>query len=73
MSGKHSAAETAYSRGWTAERGLAGHLIAATLGHDDDRTTMNAYAAPGAAASGTNRRGLVLLNGGLPNKEMSAK
>ncbi len=49
----------------TAERGLAGHLIAATLGHEDERTTMNAYAAPGAAAAGTTRRGLTLLTGGL--------
>ena len=49
----------------TAERGLAGHLIAATLGHEDERTTMNAYAAPGAATAGSNRRGLVLLKGGL--------
>jgi len=35
--------------GHTAERGLAGHLIAATLGHEDERTTMHAYAAPGSA------------------------
>lgn len=49
----------------TAERGLAGHLIAATLGHEDERTTMTAYAAPGSAATGANRRGLVLLEGGL--------
>ena len=48
----------------TAERGLAGHLIAATLGHEDERTTMTAYAAPGSAKAGTNRRGLVLLKGG---------
>ncbi len=48
----------------TAERGLAGHLIAATLGHDDERTTMTAYAGPGAAAAGAGRRGLVLLKGG---------
>jgi integrase len=34
----------------TAERGLAGHLIAATLGHEDERTTMAAYAASGSAA-----------------------
>jgi len=26
----------------TAERGLAGHLIAATLGHEDEKTTMTA-------------------------------
>ncbi|MEJ7598465.1 MAG: site-specific integrase [Kofleriaceae bacterium] len=49
----------------TAERGLAGHLIAATLGHDDERTTMTAYAAPGSAAAGASRRGLILLEGGL--------
>jgi integrase len=45
----------------TAERGLAGHLIAATLGHEDERTTMTAYAAPGAAAAGVRRRGLGIL------------
>jgi integrase len=33
----------------TAERGMAGYLIAATLGHEDERTTMHAYAAPGSA------------------------
>jgi integrase len=48
----------------TAERGLAGHLIAATLGHEDERTTMTAYAAPGAASAGDRRRGLVVLAGG---------
>lgn len=47
-----------------AERGLAGHLIAATLGHEDERTTMHSYAAPGAAAAGDRRRGLVVLEGG---------
>jgi integrase len=50
----------------TAERGLAGHLIAATLGHEDERTTMHAYAAPGSAKIGALRRGLVVLNGGAP-------
>jgi len=48
----------------TAERGLAGHLIAATLGHEDERTSMTAYAAPGAADAGVRRRGLVVLKGG---------
>jgi hypothetical protein len=48
----------------TAERGLAGHLIAATLGYEDERTTMHAHAAVGAAAAGVNRRGLVVPNGG---------
>jgi hypothetical protein len=55
----------------TAERGLAGHLIAATLGHEDERTTMTAYAAPGAAAAGVNRKGLVILNGGLDRSKSS--
>jgi len=45
------------------ERGLAGHLIAATLGHEHERMTMTAYAAPGAAA-GVSKRGLVVLSGG---------
>jgi hypothetical protein len=52
----------------TAERGLAGHVIAATLGHEDERVTMTAYARPGAAAAGANRRGLVLLEGGLKGR-----
>lgn len=49
----------------TAERGLAGHLVAATLGHEDERTTMTAYARPGAAATGISRRGLKVLSGGI--------
>lgn len=49
----------------TAERGLAGHLIAATLGHEDyDRTTAIAYAAPGSAAVGALRRGWTVIDGG---------
>lgn len=48
----------------TAERGLAGHLIAATLGHESEATTMHAYAAPGAASTGDRRRGLTVLQGG---------
>ena len=42
-----------------------GHFVAATLGHEDERTTMTAYAAPDAAVTGVNRRGLVVLNGGV--------
>jgi integrase len=57
----------------TAQRGLAGHLIAATLGHEDERTTMTAYAAPGSAATGVNRRGLQVLNGGVQVRPKSAK
>lgn len=48
----------------TAERGIAGHVIAATLGHEDERMTMHAYAAPGSKDTGVNRRGLVILSGG---------
>jgi hypothetical protein len=49
----------------TAERRLAGHLIAATLGHEDERTTMTAYAAPSSAAAGARLRGWSVLNGGV--------
>jgi integrase len=49
----------------TAERGVQGHAIAAMLGHEDERTTMTAYAAPGAASAGERRRGLTLMQGGL--------
>jgi integrase len=49
----------------TAERGMAGHLIAATLGHTSyEGMTLKAYAAPGSHETGVNRRGLVVLNGG---------
>lgn len=49
----------------TAERGMAGHLIAATLGHTSyEGMTLKAYAAPGSHETGVNRRGLVVLKGG---------
>jgi len=57
----------------TAERGLAGHLIAATLGHEDVRTTMTAYAKPGSASAGANRLGLKVLNGGVQVRRNTAK
>ncbi|MGH7633104.1 MAG: hypothetical protein ACRENC_05200 [Gemmatimonadaceae bacterium] len=57
----------------TAERGMAGHLIAATLGHEDERTTMHACAAPGSAAAGDRHRGLGVLNGGLAAAGAAAK
>lgn len=57
----------------TAERGLAGHLIAATLGHEDERTTMHDYAAPGSAKAGALRRGLLVLNGGVQAPEKKAQ
>jgi integrase len=57
----------------TAERGLAGHLIAATLGHEDVRTTMTAYAKPGSAAAGARARGWQVLNGGVQVRPKSAK
>lgn len=56
-----------------AERGLAGHLIAATLGHEEVKTTMTAYAKPGAEAAGVNRRGLIVLNGGVQVRRNTAK
>jgi integrase len=47
-----------------AERGMAGHLIAATLGNDE-RVMGTAYAAPGALEAGGRRRGLAVLQGGI--------
>ncbi len=46
-----------------AERGMAGHLIAATLGNDE-RVMAGSYAAPGALEAGGRRRGLAVLQGG---------
>jgi len=57
----------------TAERGLAGHLIAATLGQEDECTTMHAYAAPGSAKAGALRRGLLVLNGDVRAPEKKAQ
>lgn len=51
-----------------SERGMAGHLIAAHMGHEDVRTTMTDYARPGSEQLGTNRRGLKLLTGGVEEK-----
>lgn len=48
----------------TADRGMAGHLIAATLGHTSFAVTETHYAKPGSASAGDRRRGLVVLNGG---------
>jgi integrase len=57
----------------TATRGLAGHLIAETLGHEDERTTMHSYAAPGSAAAGARRRGWDVLDGGATPAEKGSK
>jgi hypothetical protein len=48
----------------TKERGLAGHLVAASLDHADERVADRAYAEIGAANAGARRKGLKLLNGG---------
>jgi integrase len=55
----------------TAERGLAGHLIAATLGHEGKRTTIHAYAAPDEGRCA--RRGLVVLNDGVQAPKKKAQ
>jgi integrase len=47
------------------ERGLAGHLVAQTLGHESERMHETAYARPGSTQTGINRRGLRVLNGGV--------
>jgi integrase len=57
----------------SSERGIAGHAVAAMLGHEDQRTTFGAYAAPGSASAGDRRRGLVVLNGGVQVRPKSAK
>ena len=49
----------------TTERGVAGHVIAATLGHESyEDMTLKSYAAPGSREASVSRRGLVVLNGG---------
>jgi integrase len=55
------------------ERGVLGHLIADHLGHDDEETSFGQYARPGARRAGVNRRGLVVLNGGVQVRPKSAK
>lgn len=60
---------TAHSlRGMLADlalrRGAPGELVAGALGHEDARTTREAYAQPGAAEEGDRRRGLQVLAGG---------
>jgi integrase len=57
----------------TKERGLAGHLVAATLGHENERMHETAYARPGATQTGVNRRGLQVLNGGVQVRRNPAK
>jgi integrase len=47
------------------ERGLAGHAVAAMLGHTSERMHETAYAKPGSAGVGDRRRGLKVLNGGV--------
>lgn len=47
------------------ERGMAGHLIAATLGHESyEGMTNKHYAAPGSATAGALRKGWAVLDGG---------
>jgi integrase len=48
----------------SAERGMAGHLIAAMMGHESEETTMQHYAKPGSAAAGARRLGWSVLDGG---------
>lgn len=43
------------------ERGLAGKLVADTLGHEDVRTTIDSYAQRGSAEAGARRRGMAKL------------
>lgn len=56
-----------------ADRGLNGHLIAAHLGHEDERTTKHSYAEPGSFAAGERKRSLAVLNGRVQVSGKSAK
>lgn len=55
------------------EQGVPGEVIAAWLGHDEERTSETSYAQPGAKAAGVNRRGLEVLQGGLQPTEKVSK
>lgn len=46
------------------ERGTTGAIVAAALGHEDERTTKTAYAESEAIADGVRRRALKVLDGG---------
>jgi integrase len=64
-----ASALTAHSlRGMLADlalrRGAPGELVAGALGHEDPRTTREAYAQAGAAEEGDRRKGLKVLAGG---------
>lgn len=48
----------------TIERGAAAHLVAATLGHERERTTIESYANPGATDKARRRKALKVLHGG---------
>lgn len=55
------------------QRGVLGHLIADHLGHEEERTSEDSYMQPGSKRAGVNRRGLVVLNGGVQVRPKSAK
>jgi hypothetical protein len=46
------------------EAGATGHLVAAALGHESERTTMESYAAPGSKEKASGRKMLKVLSGG---------
>lgn len=46
------------------EAGAAGVIVAATLGHEDQRTTERSYATRGVPAEATRARGLSVVRGG---------
>tara|TARA_R110002096_G_scaffold433887_5_gene654012 strand:- start:152742 stop:152930 length:189 start_codon:yes stop_codon:yes gene_type:complete len=45
-------------------QGAPAHLVAAFLGHENDKTTREHYAEPDAAESAQRRRGWEVLEGG---------
>lgn len=55
----------------TMRQGALGEIVADMLGHEDQRTTRDSYAAPGAADQGMRRRGLQVLEGGRGNGSLA--
>ena len=47
-----------------ALQGSLGNLVAASLRHEDERTTRTSYAKKGAVPAGQQRRALAVLKGG---------
>ena len=47
------------------ENGVSAHVVAASLGHESSKTTMQSYVKPEAVAGAQQRRVMTVLKGGL--------